>query len=810
MKDFAIKLSGFTFFLVLLQILVSMVFPAEIPPEIVRLDEYLADGVDIVYFGDSTLSLPEGEVTTGEILQELLPDYMVGQISYPAYGLDLYLNYVKYIVRSNHHPDTIIVPINVRSFSPEWDMRPAYQFERETKILTLGVPLSRMLFRPLKVFGLFDPPISQSQFEKAPVYDGDTLIGVVKDFEGETASERLPGDVGNVYREVKLEDDEKAEDILKYHYMFSLKPDHHKLKVMLRIAELADKNDMDIIFYITSVNYLLGERFLGSAFSERLAANIEVVQSLLAANRTANMTVLDLGFGLEAYAFVDMEHLTEIGKEYVAEQLAQAIQPEQPSTSKDLQNDSSSVTPTPEPSPTQPTKTPTVVLPSPPPTLTKRPVSLTLTVTGSMPTAPASTATLTATVPTKLTPTVTVTISASATSPVATPSVTATMVPIPVSHAVSGGDITSVEYIKRFWPEGKYPVDMYRLWFQTVDESDQLVETRADIYIPSVETETEFPVLGHAAGTTGIGDRCAPLDEQARGRDWGNYHGHSLAYAAQGYIVILPNWLGFDDPDRLHPYFIAKLQGRTLLDAARAAYRFWEGEYANDVLARPAKAVFFMGYSSGGHAVFAAKDRARAYAPDLPVKGIIGFGPTTNVEVLLKEDPVFSPYIVYAYRDFYGDEIIDPADVYLSHWVPTFENDVLNKCVDDIFAYYSRSARWMYLPEFRAVLYGDRLAEVFPRFAGKLSENNAGVSDGWHIPVLILQGTADTIVTPPSQEKFVNQLCDMGNSVTYLEYDAVSHTYIRWNSFRDALAWMDNITNGGVPESHCVDFTQLP
>jgi len=810
MKDFAIKLSGFTFFLVLLQILVSIVFPAEIPPEIVRLDEYLADGVDIVYFGDSTLSLPEGEVTTGEILQELLPDYVVGEISHPAYGLDLYLNYVRYIVRSNYHPDTIIVPINMRSFSPEWDMRPAYQFEGETKILTLGVPLSRMFSRPLKVFGLFNSPISQSQFENAPVYDGDTLIGAVKDFEGETGSEQLQGDAGNAYREVKLEDDEKAEDILKYHYMFSLKPDHRKLEAMLRIVGLADKNDMHVIFYITSVNYLLGERFLGSAFSERLAANIEVVQSLLAANRTANMTVLDLCFGLEAYAFVDMEHLTEIGKEYVAEQLAQAIQPERPSILEDLQSDSSSVTPTSEPSPTQPTKTPTVVLPSPPPALTQRPISLTLTVTSSMPTAPASTATWTATVPRELTPTVAVTISASATSRVATPSVTATMAPVSVSRAVSGGDITSVEYVNRLWPEGKYPVDMYRLWFQTLDERDQLVEIRADIYIPYVETETEFPVLGHAAGTTGIGDRCAPLDEQAKGRDWGNYHGQSLTYAAQGYIVILPNWLGFDDPDRLHPYFIAKLQGRTLLDAARAAYRFWEGEYTNDVLARPAEAVFFMGYSSGGHAVFAAKDRARAYAPDLPVKGIIGFGPTTNVEVLLKEDPLFSPYIVYAYRDFYGDEIIDPADVYLSYWMPTFENDVLNNCVDDIFVYYSRSARWMYLPEFRAVLYGDRLAEVFPRFAEKLSENNAGLSGGWHIPVLILQGTADTIVTPPSQEKFVNQLCDMGNSVTYLEYDVVSHIYIRWNGFQDTLAWMDNITNGGVPESHCVGSIQLP
>ena len=269
---------------------------------------------------------------------------------------------------------------------------------------------------------------------------------------------------------------------------------------------------------------------------------------------------------------------------------------------------------------------------------------------------------------------------------------------------------------------------MYRIGFQTVDEHGQMVETRADLYIPYVESEEVFPVLGHAAGTTGIGNGCAPLDEQANGRSWGAITAHSLAYAAQGYIVVLPNWLYFDDPQRIHRYFIAELQAHTLLDAIRAVYRFWEGDQALDMQARPAKTVFMMGYSSGGHAVFAAKDRAQAYAPELAIKGVIGFGAVTNPELLLQEDPIFGPYIVYAYRDFYGEELIDPADVYLPDWVPDFDNAVLSKCVDEIFFYYSHSARRMYVPEFREVLYEGQLADVFPRFAEKLAENAAGLS----------------------------------------------------------------------------------
>ena len=623
-----VKISVFIVLLVVIHSGISLLFPASLPAEIVQFDRYLEQGVDVLYLGDSTLLLPFGEVTTGEILQELLPDRRVGQVAHPAYGLDLFYDYAVYAERHGGRATTLVLPINLRSFSPAWDMRPAFQFEKESKILALGLPWARLFLRPLDVFGFFRPSISQRDFLDTPVYDGDVRVGHVRDFETLAADEILQEDAENAYREVKLEDQETAQAALTYHYMYNLEPDHRKLDAMVAVAELAAKHGVDVIFYITPVNVEQGERFLGSEFSQRFADNIRVVQSTLDAASLDNVTLLNLAFDLPAYDFTDLEHLTETGKEYVAEQLALAIQRE-----------------TDAPVSTTPATTPTAT--AVPPLVAATPL------------------------PTRV-----------AAVPTATPWLMPTPLPT-ATPTVVGGAVTDVSYIQRFQPSGPYPVELYRIAFETVDELGQIVETHADLYIPYVETAEAFPVLGHAAGTTGVGNGCAPLDERATGRSWGSYHAHSLAYAAQGYIVVFPNWLHFEDPQRIHPYFVAELQGQTLLDAIRATYRFWERDQALDTQAEPAQTAFMMGYSSGGHAIFAAKDRAQAYAPELPIKGVIGFGPVTNPGLLLQEDPLFGPYLVYAYRDFYGPDIIDPAAVYLPEWVVDFEDDVLSTCVDE-------------------------------------------------------------------------------------------------------------------------------
>ncbi|MCB0223118.1 MAG: prolyl oligopeptidase family serine peptidase, partial [Anaerolineae bacterium] len=159
---------------------------------------------------------------------------------------------------------------------------------------------------------------------------------------------------------------------------------------------------------------------------------------------------------------------------------------------------------------------------------------------------------------------------------------------------------------------------------------------------------------------------------------------------------------------------------------------------------------------------------------------------------------------VYAYRAFYGEVVIDPTRVFQDNWLVSFNSDAMTKCIDDIYYYYSPNARLMYRGDFRDALYTDRLASFAPQFKRALDTNATGLAGaGLAVPVLILQGTADMVVTPPSQEAFVTELCRRGSRVTYLTYPAIDHAQTRIESFRDTISWMKTLAEGGRPKSSC-------
>jgi len=752
MKPFLVKLLLFVIAVCLLQLAISALYPPHLPDEILQLDRYLQDDTDIIYFGDSTLIYPVGEVTTGEILQELLPEQTIGQVAHPAYNADLYRRYADYITRFDHRPDRVIIPINLRSFSPEWDRRPAYQFEAEKAVLTYGRLLSTMFYRPLATFGGFDSPISQADFLHTPVYSGTTPVGQVGDFEEQLGHTTLATQANNVasayYRNLPEENDEATlAASLVYYYMGELDPNHRKIQSLLTTARQLKAGGIKPIFYISPLNTQLGERVLGETFGRQIEANTAVIEQ---AFRSEKIDLLNLAFALEPYYFVDTEHLTENGKARVAEALATLIKaaPSEPLTS--TQSDQSDVA--------QVAPGSAIAQITSPPTATISAASVGPTPTGAH----------------------------------------------VVRRTNGAGSVTAVESVGTFEPVGNYFVDLYRIRYRTVTDDDRPVEARAYLYIPLTAEPEAFPVLAYGNGTTGIGPGCAPLDEIRQGANWGGNHYQMLEYAAQGFIVVWSNGQGFDDTQPAHPYFIAKNEARTTLDAVRAAYNFIEEGRAAETEAKPMAAVFLGGYSSGGHAAFAAKDWAARYAPELTIKGVLGHGPTTNVETLMKENPIFSPYLVYAYRAFYGEVVIDPTRVFQDNWLVSFNSDAMTKCIDDIYYYYSPNARLMYRGDFRDALYTDRLASFAPQFKRALDTNATGLAGaGLAVPVLILQGTADMVVTPPSQEAFVTELCRRGSRVTYLTYPAIDHAQTRIESFRDTISWMKTLAEGGRPKSSC-------
>ncbi|MEZ4734176.1 MAG: D-alanyl-lipoteichoic acid biosynthesis protein DltD [Caldilineaceae bacterium] len=307
------------------QMAVAYFYPSEVPEPVLHFQTLLDDGREILYLGDSTLWHPVGTQTTAEMLQELLPTYSIGELSHAAYGMDVFRSYIDYMLRQEQRPAVVIIPINLRSFSPEWDLRPGYQFTREKRVLGMGISLTRLLGRPLRLFGGYETDITQDEFLHSTVYASGTPIGQVQDFEGSVGASPLEdnGSEQFVYYQ-DIPNDADYQRLLSYYYMNAITPDHRKIQAMVDIAQRLQAADIEVIFYITPVNVELGDVYIGDTFRHQFAENVAVIQEQLAAQ---GVDLLDLSFDLAAYFFSDTEHLRQTGKRYIAEKLATVIDP---------------------------------------------------------------------------------------------------------------------------------------------------------------------------------------------------------------------------------------------------------------------------------------------------------------------------------------------------------------------------------------------------------------------------------------------------------------------------------------------------
>ena len=397
-------------------------------------------------------------------------------------------------------------------------------------------------------------------------------------------------------------------------------------------------------------------------------------------------------------------------------------------------------------------------------------------------------------------------------------------------QSISAGDVLQSTYLGRVSPAtiqgqarplfGGYggplvenEVDVYLILFATTDLDGTLTAITAQVFLPVLK-EGEEPVALYAfgSGTTGVGSECAPSKEAAYearyGHSIGYYRAYMQAYAGRGFVAILPDYLGFDDPGRPQAYFHAVAEARVMLDAIRAAHEF----LAEQAPGMPAPThTFAGGYSQGGHAAFAAADLRPTYAPDVPLHGMIGFAPTTNVERLLREGPYYAPYIAVSYASTYGTDQFDPADVLHPRWLPTLAADTAVLCVDRAQTYYPYDADRIYDAAFAASLRADRLAQTHPDVKRVLDLNRTGLS-GHGLPALIVQGGQDIIVRDPTQELFLAELCERGSDAQYVNYPQARHRHTRPAGFEDAVAWMKGIASGGAAPSSCslVLSEQLP
>jgi hypothetical protein len=274
---------------------------------------------DVFLFGSSveeySASKDKDKRSISNMINSLSNKYHVESISGGAFHMDLFLELSKYIVKKLSHPKLIIVPINMRTFSPEWDKRPEYQFEKEKKILN-GFTFSEFIEYAFRkqipyLFSKFNP-ITQEDFENTFVFNGKRKVGKVKDFLIERKNIK---DMNNYIK-----------DGFVFHYMYSLGKEHRKLKSMTELARILSASHIKVLFYITPVDYSKGEMYFPGRFIKRLKNNINLINLLLI---NEGNQVLDLSLSLNSnffsYEARPNEHLNQKGRMYVAKKLNENI-----------------------------------------------------------------------------------------------------------------------------------------------------------------------------------------------------------------------------------------------------------------------------------------------------------------------------------------------------------------------------------------------------------------------------------------------------------------------------------------------------
>ncbi len=223
----------------------------------------------------------------------------------------------------------------------------------------------------------------------------------------------------------------------------------------------------------------------------------------------------------------------------------------------------------------------------------------------------------------------------------------------------------------------KCGINFHYMEYNTIGGTNEPTNATGGIMVPTGSDAActgARPVLLYAHGTTiekGF-NMASPATSEA---------GLVAAmYAAQGFIVVAPNYAGYD-ASRLayHPYLNADQQANDMVDALRAARKAFPNVGAN-----ASDKLLISGYSQGGFVAMAAmKAMQEKYASEFKVTALGGMsGPyalTSTLQTVFAGGvnlgaTVFSPLIFTSWQKAYGNLYASPSDVYEAAYATGIES----------------------------------------------------------------------------------------------------------------------------------------
>jgi hypothetical protein len=213
-------------------------------------------------------------------------------------------------------------------------------------------------------------------------------------------------------------------------------------------------------------------------------------------------------------------------------------------------------------------------------------------------------------------------------------------------------------------------IAVYHIGYTTVGGAGESTTVSGALMVPSgldARCRGARPIVLYAHGTTTAHSfNIADLAGQQ------NAEGLFLAalFASQGYIVVAPNYAGYDTSTLpYHPYLIADQQSKDMIDALTAARSALP--VAGAPLTTDSGRLFITGYSQGGYVAMATQRAMEAAGMPVtaaaPMSGPYAMAAFVDAVFYGEVDggaPVVATFLVTAYQKTYANIYASAADVF--------------------------------------------------------------------------------------------------------------------------------------------------
>lgn len=245
-------------------------------------------------------------------------------ISGSGYHSGVFEQFAAVLAKLSARPRIAVVPINLRSFSPTWDLNPLYQFRSEIELLSS--------------FELNSQNYVLSDIVACPEGEGGSVVLECDGHVSITLRDFLY--LTNLHPELGSADwKSRLKTIFQYHYAYPLRPEHRKLQSLKRTIGLLRELGVAVYSYVTPINYEAGREYVGESFCGAVEENISILrreilsgESLLPdENRDLMLRLDNFVFQFERDVFFTphnaTEHLRSDGREFIARRIIEVARP---------------------------------------------------------------------------------------------------------------------------------------------------------------------------------------------------------------------------------------------------------------------------------------------------------------------------------------------------------------------------------------------------------------------------------------------------------------------------------------------------